>query len=168
MFRDRKYLDHLGPGPIVGKWRHPTKQADSSVNCFKGKWLGSRTFAVFLFGSGPEDSSFRSPFPRHSMGLVYMPIRPGVVDWGSTDRQSYGSPISRDLPSGRSCVVGVHNETGSKPVEWPCPIRRERRGLPGSSCFASATQKVKENSSTGRADYHPRLPRPLKQWFRVV
>ena len=27
------------------------------------------------------------------MGLPYMPIRTGVVDWGSIDRQSYGSPM---------------------------------------------------------------------------
>ena len=27
------------------------------------------------------------------MGLVYLPIRPGVVDWVSMGRQSYGSPM---------------------------------------------------------------------------
>ena len=40
---------------------------------------------------GPEPSP--SHIPKHFMGLPYMPIRPGVVDWGSIDRhicQSHG------------------------------------------------------------------------------
>ena len=53
-------------------------------------------------GSGPDGDSKGFIIPKHSMGLpyiyIYMPIRPGVVPWGSIDRQSYGSP--RQVVSG--------------------------------------------------------------------
>ena len=41
------------------------------------------------------------PLPRHSMCVIGLPIRPGVV-LGSIDRQSYGSPMCRVWVPGSS------------------------------------------------------------------
>ena len=58
--------------------------------------------------------------PRHDLSgtAIGLPIRPGVVDWESIDRQSYGSPISRVWPFLFVQALRVRESPYSVPHNW--------------------------------------------------
>jgi len=63
--------------------------------------ISNRNKSLFLSFSPCKfpGRSFGRPSPIYSMGLPYVPIRPGVVPRGSVWGGIYGSPISRVRPS---------------------------------------------------------------------